>query len=185
MPPRRHVIRVVLPQHLQTLARADSEVALEVTGPATLGSLLDALEERYPVLRGTVRDHTTQKRRAFVRFLTLAGHEVVAAACGRDAVTLGAAVRPYVGLVDLTLPDIDGLEVGRRLRHEIGDDVVLFAVTARNQMRDREASARAPPLLFHRRGRGAEPVVPARSARAAERFLCRDASDSLRGITLS
>jgi sulfur-carrier protein len=66
--PRKHVIRVVLPQHLQTLARADSEVALEVTGPATLGSLLDALEERYPVLRGTVRDHTTQKRRAFVRF---------------------------------------------------------------------------------------------------------------------
>jgi sulfur-carrier protein len=65
---RRNVIRVVLPQHLQTLARVGGEVALEVTGPATLGSLLDALEECYPVLRGTVRDHTTQKRRAFVRF---------------------------------------------------------------------------------------------------------------------
>ena len=63
-----NVIRVVLPQHLQTLARVGSEVDLEVTGPATLGSLLDALEERYPVLRGTVRDHTTRKRRAFVRF---------------------------------------------------------------------------------------------------------------------
>ena len=61
-------VRVVLPQHLQTLARVGSEIALEVTGPATLGSLLDALEERYPVLCGTVRDHTTQKRRAFVRF---------------------------------------------------------------------------------------------------------------------
>ena len=68
MTSRRNVIRVVLPQHLQTLARVGSEVVLEVTGPATLGSLLDALEERYPVLRGTVRDHTTQKRRAFVRF---------------------------------------------------------------------------------------------------------------------
>jgi sulfur-carrier protein len=65
---RKNVIRVVLPQHLQTLASVGSEVALEVTSPATLGSLLDALEERYPVLRGTVRDHTTQKRRAFVRF---------------------------------------------------------------------------------------------------------------------
>jgi sulfur-carrier protein len=62
------VIRVVLPQHLQTLARVGSEVTLEVATPATLGSLLDALEERYPVLRGTIRDHTTHKRRAFVRF---------------------------------------------------------------------------------------------------------------------
>jgi sulfur-carrier protein len=62
------MIRVVLPQHLQTLARVGSEVTLEVAGPATLGSLLDALEERYPVLRGTIRDHATHKRRAFVRF---------------------------------------------------------------------------------------------------------------------
>jgi hypothetical protein len=62
------MIRVVLPQHLQTLARVGSEVELEVTSPATLGSMLDALEARYPVLRGTIRDHTTHKRRAFVRF---------------------------------------------------------------------------------------------------------------------
>ena len=62
------MIRVVLPQHLQTLARVGSDVVLEVASPATLGSLLDALEERYPVLRGTIRDHTTHKRRAFVRF---------------------------------------------------------------------------------------------------------------------
>jgi molybdopterin synthase sulfur carrier subunit len=62
------MIRVVLPQHLQTLAHVGSEVTLEVVGPATLGSLLDALEERCPVLRGTIRDHTTHKRRAFVRF---------------------------------------------------------------------------------------------------------------------
>jgi hypothetical protein len=62
------MIRVVLPQHLQTLARVGSEVALEVTGPATVGSVLDALEARYPVLCGTIRDHTTLKRRAFVRF---------------------------------------------------------------------------------------------------------------------
>jgi sulfur-carrier protein len=62
------MIRVVLPQHLQTLAHVGSEVTLEVVGPVTLGSLLDALEERCPVLRGTIRDHTTHKRRAFVRF---------------------------------------------------------------------------------------------------------------------
>jgi hypothetical protein len=62
------MIRVILPQHLQTLARVGSEVAVDVTGPATLGSVLDALEERYPVLRGTIRDHSTRKRRAFVRF---------------------------------------------------------------------------------------------------------------------
>ena len=62
------MIRVILPQHLQTLARVGSEVAVDVNGPATLGSVLDALEERYPVLRGTIRDHSTRKRRAFVRF---------------------------------------------------------------------------------------------------------------------
>ena len=62
------MIRVILPQHLQTLARVGSEVAIDVNGPATLGSVLDALEERYPVLRGTIRDHSTRKRRAFVRF---------------------------------------------------------------------------------------------------------------------
>src|SRR5262245_2538428 len=62
------MIRVVLPQHLQTLARVSSEVELEVSSPATLGSVLDALEARYPVLCGTIRDHTTHKRRAFVRF---------------------------------------------------------------------------------------------------------------------
>ena len=61
-------IRVVLPYHLRTLARAEGEVQLEVDGPATLGSILDALEGRYPVLRGTVRDHGTLKRRPFVRF---------------------------------------------------------------------------------------------------------------------
>ena len=62
------MIRVILPQHLQTLARVGSEVAVDVNGPATLGSVLDALEQRYPVLRGTIRDHSTRKRRAFVRF---------------------------------------------------------------------------------------------------------------------
>jgi sulfur-carrier protein len=62
------MIRIILPQHLQTLARVGSEVAIDVNGPATLGSVLDALEQRYPVLRGTIRDHSTRKRRAFVRF---------------------------------------------------------------------------------------------------------------------
>jgi sulfur-carrier protein len=61
-------IRVVLPFHLRNLARVDGEVQLEVTGPATLGAVLDALEARFPVLRGTIRDHVTLKRRPFVRF---------------------------------------------------------------------------------------------------------------------
>ncbi|MGH8650480.1 MAG: MoaD/ThiS family protein [Burkholderiales bacterium] len=62
------MIRVVLPQHLRTLARADGEVELHIEGPVTQRSVLDALEARYPMLRGTIRDHVTQQRRAFVRF---------------------------------------------------------------------------------------------------------------------
>ncbi len=62
------MIRVVLPPHLRTLARVDGEVKLGVEGQVTQRSVLDALEARYPVLRGTVRDHVTQQRRPFVRF---------------------------------------------------------------------------------------------------------------------
>jgi hypothetical protein len=62
------MIRVVLPAHLRTLARVNGEVTLEVNGPVTQRAVLDALEARYPMLRGTVRDHVTHKRRAFVRF---------------------------------------------------------------------------------------------------------------------
>jgi len=62
------MIRVVLPAHLRTLARVTGPVELEVEDPVTLGSVLDALETRYPVLRGTMRDHDTLQRRAFVRF---------------------------------------------------------------------------------------------------------------------
>jgi hypothetical protein len=68
------VIRVVLPVHLRTLARVNGEVQLDVPGRATQRSVLDALEARYPMLRGTIRDHATQQRRAFVRFF----------ACERD-----------------------------------------------------------------------------------------------------
>jgi len=63
------MIRVELPAHLRTLARVKSpEVQLEVEGPVTQRSILDALEACYPVLRGAIRDHTTQQRRAFIRF---------------------------------------------------------------------------------------------------------------------
>lgn len=62
------MIRVKLPVHLRTLAQLDGEAELDVQGPVTQRSVLDALEARYPVLRGTVRDHVTQKRRAFIRF---------------------------------------------------------------------------------------------------------------------
>jgi sulfur-carrier protein len=62
------VIRVVLPTHLRTLARVDGEVRLEVTGQTTQRTVLDALEERFPMLRGTIRDQVTQQRRPFLRF---------------------------------------------------------------------------------------------------------------------
>lgn len=68
------MIRVTLPAHLRKLAQVDGEVKLDVEGQATQRSALDALEVRYPMLRGTVRDQVTQKRRAFVRFF----------ACGQD-----------------------------------------------------------------------------------------------------
>jgi hypothetical protein len=68
------MIRVVLPHHLRTLAQVGKEVELRVEGPTTLGSVLDALEARYPMLRGTIRDHVTQQRRPFIRFF----------ACGQD-----------------------------------------------------------------------------------------------------
>ena len=62
------MIRVVLPSHLRTLAHVGSEVTIEVAGQPTQRSVLDAIEARYPMLRGTIRDHVTQERRAFLRF---------------------------------------------------------------------------------------------------------------------
>jgi sulfur-carrier protein len=62
------MIRVILPPHLRTLAHAGTEVTLEITGPVTQRSVLDALEARYPMLRGAIRDHVTQQRRPFLRF---------------------------------------------------------------------------------------------------------------------
>ena len=68
------MIRIVLPAHLRILAKVSGEVQLDVEGPVTQGSILDALEARYPMLLGTIRDHDTKKRRPFVRFF----------ACGED-----------------------------------------------------------------------------------------------------
>jgi hypothetical protein len=68
------MIRVTLPPHLRKLAQVEGELKLEVAGAVTQGSVLDALEQQYPMLRGTIRDHDTHKRRAFVRFF----------ACGQD-----------------------------------------------------------------------------------------------------
>lgn len=62
------MIRVILPPHLRTLAHVGSEVTVEVGSPVTIRSVLDALEDRYPMLRGTIRDHGTLNRRAFLRF---------------------------------------------------------------------------------------------------------------------
>lgn len=68
------MVRVYLPAHLRTMARVSGEVELALDGPATPRAILDALEARYPMLRGLIRDHTTQRRRALVRFF----------ACGQD-----------------------------------------------------------------------------------------------------
>jgi len=64
------MVRVILPQHLRTLARVDGEVSLDVATPVTVDSVLDALESQYPMLRGTIRDHVTRRRRPFIRFFT-------------------------------------------------------------------------------------------------------------------
>lgn len=68
------MIRVELPYHLRNLAHVGKEVELHIDGPVTLGAVLDAVEAQYPVLRGTIRDHVTRQRRAFIRFF----------ACGQD-----------------------------------------------------------------------------------------------------
>ena len=62
------MIRVVLPHHLRNLAQVSDEVQVEISAPATVGALLDTLESRYPALRGTIRDHDTNRRRPFIRF---------------------------------------------------------------------------------------------------------------------
>src|SRR2546428_4872755 len=90
------MIRIVLPFHLRKLARIDGEVQLHIEGPITQRSVLDALEARYPMLRGTIRDHVTKKRRAFVRFFACEqdlSHELPEAPLP-DAVATGA--EPFV-----------------------------------------------------------------------------------------
>jgi len=89
-------VRVVLPAHLRALARVDGEVQLEVAGQVTQGAVLDALEARYPMLRGTIRDQRSGKRRAFVRFFACQqdlSHEPPQAPLP-DAVASGA--EPYL-----------------------------------------------------------------------------------------
>jgi hypothetical protein len=91
----------MLPQHLRTLARVEGEVKLEVDGPVTQRSVLDALEARYPVLRGTIRDHVTQQRRPFVRFFACEqdlSHELPDAPLP-DAVATGAEPFLVVGAI--------------------------------------------------------------------------------------
>lgn len=93
------MIRIVLPAHLRTLARVDGEVTLDVKGEVTQHSVLDALEDRYPMLRGTIREHGTLKRRAFVRFFACEqdlSHELPDAPLP-DAVAKGAEPFLIVG----------------------------------------------------------------------------------------
>jgi hypothetical protein len=95
------MIRVVLPAHLRTLAKVSGEVQLEVEGPVTQRSVLDALEARYPMLEGTIRDHVTQQRRPFVRFFACSedlSHESPDALLP-DAVASGAEPFLLVGAI--------------------------------------------------------------------------------------
>lgn len=95
------IIRVVLPAHLRTLAKVSGEVQLEVTGQVTQRSVLDALEARYPVLQGTIREHVSKERRAFVRFFACEedlSHESPDAPLP-DAVASGAEPYLIVGAI--------------------------------------------------------------------------------------
>ena len=95
------MIRVILPAHLRTLAKVSGEVQLEVDGPVTQRSVLDALEARYPMLCGTIRDHVTQQRRPFVRFFACEedlSHESPDAPLP-DAVATGAEPFLLVGAI--------------------------------------------------------------------------------------
>ena len=95
------MIRVVLPHHLRRLAHVDAEVTLDVAGRATRASVLDALEARYPMLRGTIRDHVTQQRRPFLRFFACERdltHEPPDAPLP-DAVVSGAEVLLVIGAI--------------------------------------------------------------------------------------
>lgn len=95
------MIRVTLPAHLRKLAQVDGEVKLDVEGQVTQRSVIDALEARYPMLRGTIRDHVTQQRRAFVRFFACGedlSHEAPDAPLP-DAVATGAEPFMIVGAI--------------------------------------------------------------------------------------
>jgi molybdopterin synthase sulfur carrier subunit len=95
------MIRVALPAHLRKLAQVDGEVRLKVDGQVTQRAVLDALEARYPMLRGTIRDHVTQRRRAFVRFFACEqdlSHELPDAPLP-DAVATGAEPFMIVGAI--------------------------------------------------------------------------------------
>ncbi len=105
------MIRLELPAHLRTLAQLSGEVTLDVKTPITLGSVLDALEERYPVLRGTIRDRVTQKRRPFVRFFACEedwSHESPdaplpeAIACGAEPLLIVGAIAGGSGTKAIT-----------------------------------------------------------------------------------
>jgi hypothetical protein len=95
------MIRVILPQHLRTLAHVGTEVTLEIEGQVTQRSVLDALEARYPMLRGTIRDQVTQERRAFLRFFACEedlSHELPDALLP-DAVASGAEPLLIIGAI--------------------------------------------------------------------------------------
>lgn len=90
------MIRVALPTHLRVLAEAGDEVRLNVANPATIGEVLDALETAYPMLRGTIRDHVTQRRRPFVRFFACAEDLSLASPDTQLPVDVANGTEPFV-----------------------------------------------------------------------------------------
>ena len=113
------MIRVELPAHLRTLAHVGGEVEVDVAGPATLRSVLDALEARYPVLRGTIRDHVTHKRRPYVRFFACAedlSHELPDTPLP-DAVATGVEPFLVVGRDGRRLTASEVVQTFRSARH--------------------------------------------------------------------
>ncbi|MBZ5557850.1 MAG: MoaD/ThiS family protein [Acidobacteriia bacterium] len=90
------MIRIVLPHHLRTLARVDGEVTIEIEGQATQRAILDALEARYPVLQGTIRDHGTLKRRPYLRFYACEEDWSHAAPDAPLPASVAAGVEPFL-----------------------------------------------------------------------------------------
>ena len=163
------MIRVVLPYHLRTLAQVDGEVSLEVDGPVTQSSVLGALEARYPMLRGAIRDHVTHKRRPFLRFFACDARPVsraarfavtgcrrfrrrAAADCRGDCRRISSVGRPSPFLLAsfrliavAANVDHNGARQNENLVFTVGDIDAIAVRPGKIRLRDRRDHLAAPP----------------------------------------